>query len=34
VRWGLQWGKVCLNDVNCCILPLPVQTANSHEVLS
>jgi len=34
VRWGLQWGKVCLNDVNCCVLPLPVQTANSHEVLS
>ena len=22
VRWALQWGKVCLNDVNCC--PLPV----------
>jgi DNA-binding CsgD family transcriptional regulator len=21
VRWALQWGKVCLNDVNCCILP-------------
>jgi len=32
VRWGLQWGKVCLNDVNCCVLPL--QTANSREVLS
>lgn len=23
VRWALQWGKVCLNDVNCCPLPLP-----------
>lgn len=23
VRWALQWGKVCLNDVNCCILPNP-----------
>lgn len=22
VRWALQWGKVCLNDVNCCTLPL------------
>jgi DNA-binding CsgD family transcriptional regulator len=22
VRWALQWGKVCLNDVNCCPLPL------------
>ena len=21
VRWALQWGKVCLNDVNCCSLP-------------
>jgi DNA-binding CsgD family transcriptional regulator len=23
VRWALQWGKVCINDVNCCTLPLP-----------
>lgn len=23
VRWALQWGKVCLNDVNCCTLPNP-----------
>ena len=21
VRWALRWGKVCLNDVNCCTLP-------------
>lgn len=21
VRWALQWGKVCLNEVNCCVLP-------------
>jgi DNA-binding NarL/FixJ family response regulator len=21
VRWALQWGKICLNDVNCCLLP-------------
>ncbi len=21
VRWGLQWGKVCLDNVNCCVLP-------------
>ena len=21
VRWALQWGKVCLHDVNCCVLP-------------
>lgn len=30
VRWALQWGKVCLNDVNCCALP----TSNTDEVLS
>ncbi len=23
VRWALLWGKVCLNDVNCCLLPAP-----------
>ncbi|MDJ0620313.1 MAG: helix-turn-helix transcriptional regulator [Calothrix sp. MO_192.B10] len=23
VRWALHWGKVCLNDVNCCPLPHP-----------
>ncbi|MEA5537310.1 helix-turn-helix transcriptional regulator [Crocosphaera sp. XPORK-15E] len=28
VRWALQWGKVCLNDVNCCLLP------SSREMLS
>lgn len=21
LRWALQWGKVCLDGVNCCILP-------------
>jgi DNA-binding NarL/FixJ family response regulator len=21
LRWALQWGKVCINDVNCCSLP-------------
>lgn len=21
VRWALQWGKVCLDNVNCCTLP-------------
>ncbi|MEM8778698.1 MAG: helix-turn-helix transcriptional regulator [Cyanobacteria bacterium P01_G01_bin.49] len=28
VRWALQWGKVCLNDVNCCLLP------SDREILS
>lgn len=23
VRWALQWGKVCLDQVNCCSLPSP-----------
>lgn len=23
VRWALQWGKVCIDEVNCCILPPP-----------
>jgi DNA-binding CsgD family transcriptional regulator len=26
VRWALHWGKVCLDDINCCILPSPVLT--------
>lgn len=26
VRWALQWGKVCLDQVNCC--QLPEQTNN------
>ncbi|WP_330203770.1 response regulator transcription factor [Cyanobacterium sp. Dongsha4] len=21
VRWALQWGKICLDEVNCCSLP-------------
>lgn len=25
VRWALQWGKVCIDDVNCCILPINPQ---------
>ncbi|HEY9736314.1 MAG TPA: helix-turn-helix transcriptional regulator [Trichocoleus sp.] len=23
VRWALQWGKVCIDEVNCCALPDP-----------
>lgn len=26
VRWALHWGKVCLDDINCCILPSPIPT--------
>lgn len=21
VRWALQWGKICLDEINCCTLP-------------
>jgi DNA-binding NarL/FixJ family response regulator len=30
VRWALQWGKVCIDEVNCCTLPLPDPTASSN----
>lgn len=33
VRWALHWGKVCLNDVNCCALPLTSVQANSQQAL-
>jgi DNA-binding NarL/FixJ family response regulator len=23
VRWALQWGKVCLDNINCCLIPNP-----------
>lgn len=26
VRWALQWGKVCIDEVNCCALP-PIDSA-------
>ncbi len=30
VRWALQWGKVCIDEVNCCsIAPRPVQERES-----
>ncbi len=25
VRWALQWGKVCIDEVNCCVLPTPIK---------
>jgi DNA-binding NarL/FixJ family response regulator len=25
VRWALQWGKVCIDEVNCCVLPTATQ---------
>ncbi|NJK37496.1 MAG: response regulator transcription factor [Oscillatoriales cyanobacterium RM1_1_9] len=32
VRWALQWGKVCLDDINCCSLPNQVEHFNDLEV--
>ena len=31
VRWALQWGKVCLDNVNCCSLPDYTQSQESQE---
>ncbi len=21
VRWGIHWGKICIDEINCCTLP-------------
>jgi DNA-binding CsgD family transcriptional regulator len=31
VRWAMLWGKVCLNDVNCCELPLPNDLTGTNQ---
>jgi DNA-binding NarL/FixJ family response regulator len=23
IRWALQWGKICIDEINCCVLPTP-----------
>ncbi|MDC0832654.1 LuxR C-terminal-related transcriptional regulator [Geitlerinema sp. CS-897] len=33
VRWALRWGKVCLDDVNCCTLPQPSFASHSNRPL-
>lgn len=30
VRWALVWGKVCIDDVNCCSLPAYNPSANGQ----
>jgi DNA-binding NarL/FixJ family response regulator len=30
VRWALQWGKVCIDEVNCCTLPIPSSVVPPH----
>lgn len=34
VRWSLQWGKVCLDNVNCCTLPESSLNLHHNEVAS
>jgi DNA-binding CsgD family transcriptional regulator len=34
VRWALQWGKVCLDEVNCCALPVAKKAIAGNEALS
>ncbi|MBW4473453.1 MAG: response regulator transcription factor [Lyngbya sp. HA4199-MV5] len=34
VRWALQWGKVCLDDVNCCALPNASLPTLENEAIS
>lgn len=34
VRWALQWGKVCIDEVNCCTLPIPKENLFPQEDLS
>ncbi len=34
VRWSLRWGKVCLDNVNCCSLPETSQTIERNEMVS
>lgn len=28
VRWALKWGKICMDNVNCCVLP---ENLNSNQ---
>lgn len=34
VRWSLQWGKVCIDNVNCCSLPEISHTIDCNEMVS
>lgn len=34
VRWSLQWGKVCLDEVNCCSLADLTQNFQQDEAVS
>ncbi|BAZ46227.1 LuxR family transcriptional regulator [Chondrocystis sp. NIES-4102] len=34
VRWSLQWGKACIDNVNCCSLPEGSQSLDCNEMVS
>lgn len=34
VRWSLQWGKACIDNVNCCSLPEDSQSIDCNEMVS
>lgn len=34
VRWSLQWGKVCIDNVNCCTLPEASESKEVSEMAS
>ncbi|VXD15243.1 Transcriptional Regulator, LuxR family (modular protein) [Planktothrix serta PCC 8927] len=34
VRWALQWGKVCLDHINCCPLPLITDEDEMEAIIS
>ena len=34
VRWSLQWGKVCIDNVNCCSLPDISQVIDCNGMVS
>ena len=34
LRWALHWGKVCIDDINCCILPPEDQSQIMEEMVS
>lgn len=29
VRWALQWGKICIDEVNCCAIPESTQESET-----
>ncbi len=29
VRWAIQWGKVCIDEINCCALPIQQKNGSS-----